>query len=264
MRILLNFTSQTERDLTKNIRSSFISFIKKTFEVSNQSFYKSLFEFKKSKPYVFSPYFGEEFEKGKIGKAISIIFSSGDFSVISYFWNGLLALKENKNDFIRIEKNDFHLENILLLQEKKVKSNQVIFKTIGVSILTDPEKSANDFKNWYIIPGKEDIERFNEVLRKRTEERLKYIKGIEKKVNLEFLILEENSIVETIVPHYNGYVRGFRGKFVLKGDIEVLQFLYDFGFGVRTGQGFGLLEVIENYEAKNSITQSNRRENGKK
>ncbi|MCM8767987.1 MAG: hypothetical protein NC921_04300 [Candidatus Omnitrophica bacterium] len=24
-----------------------------------------------------------------------------------------------------------------------------------------------------------------------------------------------------------------------------MQFLYDFGFGVRTGQGFGLLEVIK-------------------
>ncbi|MCM8811421.1 MAG: hypothetical protein NC917_07255, partial [Candidatus Omnitrophica bacterium] len=123
--------------------------------------------------------------------------------------------------------------------------DKVLFRTIGVSVLTDPDKSADDFKNWYIIPEKENLERFNEVLRKRTEEKLKFLKGIDKKINLEFSFLSESSLFETVIPHYDGYVRGFRGRFILKGDIEVLQFLYDFGFGVRTGQGFGLLEVIK-------------------
>lgn len=244
MRILVNFISQTPVDISDKLRSSFISFIKKTFEASNETFYNSLFRFKKAKPYIFSPYFGEEFEKGRVGKRISIIFSSGDFSVISFFWNGLLVLKERKDDFIKINGKEFKLENILLLPKKNIRSNQVVFKTIGVSILTDPNKSVDDFKNWYIIPEKENIGRFNEVLRKRTEERIKYLKGIDKKINLEFSFLSENSVVETIIPHYNGYVRGFRGTFILKGDVEVLQFLYDFGLGVRTGQGFGLLEIV--------------------
>ncbi|MFN4226541.1 MAG: CRISPR-associated endoribonuclease Cas6 [Candidatus Ratteibacteria bacterium] len=248
MRILLNFTSQTETDLKENTRSSIISFIKKTFETSNRPFYNSLFEFKKTKPYVFSPYFGEEFEKKKIGKTISIIFSSGDFSVISYFWNGLLTLKENRNDFITINGHRFQLDNVSLLPNKKIKDNQVIFRTIGISILTDPEERADDFKNWYIIPEEENIERFNEVLRKRTEERLKYLKNINKRINLKFSFLDKNSIIETVIPHYNGYVRGFRGKFILEGEPEILQFLYDYGFGVRTGQGFGLLEIVKGYE----------------
>ncbi|MFN3921895.1 MAG: CRISPR-associated endoribonuclease Cas6 [Caldimicrobium sp.] len=245
MRLLLTFKSQRSVNIPQNLRKSFISFIKKTFEAANSEFYNTLFSEKRAKPYVFSSYLGEEFQKRKIGEKISVIFSSGDFSVFSYFWNGILALKENKNDFIKINDSNFQLLNVLLLQERKIKSTQVIFKTIGVSVLTDPEKSPDDFKNWFIIPQKDNLERFNAVLRKRTEERLKYIKGIEKKVNLEFLLLEENSIQETIIPHYNGFVRGFRGKFILKGDIEVLQFLYDFGFGVRTGQGFGLLDIIK-------------------
>lgn len=244
MRIFLNFSSQNEVTIPLNIRTHFISFIKKTFENSDQFLYQSLFENKKTKPYVFSPYFGEEFEKGKIGKKISIIFSSGDFSIISYFWNGLLYLKEKKEDFIRINGEKFLLENICLLPNKKITSNQVLFKTIGISILTDPEKKVSDFKNWYIIPEKENIERFNEVLRKRVGQRFKYLKGIERKTNLEFL-LTENQIVETLIPHYGGYIRGFRGEFILKGDIEILQFLYDFGFGVRTGQGFGLLDIVK-------------------
>ncbi len=129
--------------------------------------------------------------------------------------------------------------------KQKQKSKEVIFKTVGISIFTDPEKSANDFNSRYIIPRKNNIKRFNEVLNKRTEERLKYLKGINKRIKLEFKFVDDNSIIETVILYYNGYIKGFRGKFILKGDIEILQFIYDYGFGVRIGHGFGLLETID-------------------
>ncbi|HOK56580.1 MAG TPA: CRISPR-associated endoribonuclease Cas6 [bacterium] len=245
MRFYIQFISNKEVKVPSNIRSFFISFIKKVFENTDKLLYSSLFNSKKAKPYVFSPYFGEEFKEGKIGKDISFIFSSGDFSLISSFWNGILLLKEKKLDYIEIEGEKFNLNNIKLLPNKKIIGNEVIFKTIGISVLTDPEVSAKDFKNWYIIPEKDKIERFKDVLRKRTEERIKYIKGIEKKIELEFSIPEEATNSDTVVPHYDGYVRGFRGIFCLKGEPEILQFLYDYGFGVRTGQGFGLLEIVK-------------------
>jgi CRISPR-associated endoribonuclease Cas6 len=50
---------------------------------------------------------------------------------------------------------------------------------------------------------------------------------------------------EVLVKHYNGYVRGFKGVFELSGSPEILQFVYDYGFGIRTGQGFGLLELVK-------------------
>lgn len=31
----------------------------------------------------------------------------------------------------------------------------------------------------------------------------------------------------------------------MKGDPWVLQFLYDYGLGVRCGQGFGILEIVK-------------------
>lgn len=246
MRISIHFKSEKEVSFPQNIRNFFISFIKKTFENSDPILYRTLFEDKKVKPYVFSPFFGEEFDKGKIGKNISFIFSSGDFEIISKFWNGLLSLKEKKLDFLEINGERFNLYDIKLLQDKKINNSEVLFKTIGISVLTNPEESAKNFKKWYIVPEKENIEKFNKVLRKRTEERFNYIKGENRKIEIEFILPSEieNPVAETIIPHYNGYLRGFRGKFILKGDIDILQFLYDFGFGVRTGQGFGLLEIV--------------------
>ncbi|MEN3046978.1 MAG: CRISPR-associated endoribonuclease Cas6 [Candidatus Hydrothermales bacterium] len=41
-----------------------------------------------------------------------------------------------------------------------------------------------------------------------------------------------------------GFLKGFKGVFILESSSWMLQFIYDFGLGVRTGQGFGLLELI--------------------
>ncbi len=53
MRILLSFNSENVVELYENIRNNFISFVKKTFEVSNSSIYQFIFGNKKVKPHVF-------------------------------------------------------------------------------------------------------------------------------------------------------------------------------------------------------------------
>ncbi|MGQ9618788.1 MAG: CRISPR-associated endoribonuclease Cas6 [Candidatus Aminicenantia bacterium] len=48
---------------------------------------------------------------------------------------------------------------------------------------------------------------------------------------------------ETFIRYYNCFIREHRWVFWLEGDKEILQFVYDYGLGVRTGQGFCMLEV---------------------
>ncbi|MEN3045122.1 MAG: CRISPR-associated endoribonuclease Cas6 [Candidatus Hydrothermales bacterium] len=57
-------------------------------------------------------------------------------------------------------------------------------------------------------------------------------------------IFKDRSIEEVYVKHYGGFLKGFKGVFILESSPWMLQFIYDFGLGVRTGQGFGLLELI--------------------
>ncbi|MGC9031752.1 MAG: hypothetical protein ACP5H7_03260, partial [Minisyncoccia bacterium] len=126
MRFHIQFFSEKEVQIPKNIRNFFISFIKKIFERSDKILYHSLFNSKRAKPYVFSPYLGRKFEEKIADRNVSFIFSSGDYSIISNFWNGLLTLKKEKEDYIGINGEKFYVSSIKILPDKKIKSNEVL------------------------------------------------------------------------------------------------------------------------------------------
>ncbi len=244
----------------KDYRNYFISFVKTVFTKSNS--FDNLYKEKKTKPFVFSLWLGENFEIEEdeilFGDRISLLFSTGDPIIFAYFYNGLISIKE-KNEKIPLGKANLEVEKISLQPLKKIKDKKILCKTIGISILTNPEEPAKDFRKWYIIPT-DDLDLFNDVLRKRTNERYEQIKGIKGNFGIwlktlsndEFFVYKSlckksgltNSINETIVKHYGAWLRGFRGIFFLEGDEEILQFVYDYGIGVRTGQGFGMIEIL--------------------
>jgi len=46
-----------------------------------------------------------------------------------------------------------------------------------------------------------------------------------------------------MIHHYGGFLKGFKGKFKISSNPETLQFIYDYGWGNRTGSGMGLVET---------------------
>lgn len=58
-------------------------------------------------------------------------------------------------------------------------------------------------------------------------------------------IMKESSYKKGVCHHYGGLITTLQGRIFLRGDMTTLQFLHDFGIGVRSGQGFGLLEVVK-------------------
>lgn len=244
MRLRLSFKGNELFNLTRDYRRFFISLLKRIFNTSELD--ENIYNKKEYKPYTFSVWLGKEFEIEKEIKncdILSLFFSSGDPVIVTHFYNGALALK--KQGGITFNKHNLTITDILLLPYQKINSPSVLFKTIGVSVLNDPSADKKDFKKWYIIPD-DNLERFNECLRQRTNSRYQFISRKAGVQPIKLVLSPEFSIIkETIVEHYGGYVRGFRGIFKLEGSPEILQFVYDYGLGIRTGQGFGLLEILK-------------------
>ena len=241
MQIKVFFESQSKLNLVKDYRRYFLSFLKKTFEKVG---FLKIFEIKEYRPYTFSVWLGENFkidEEVSTDTKISLLFSSGDLEIITHFYNGVLRLKKERYKLIG---ELLEIKDVVLLPYKKIRAHKAIFKTVGVCVFNNPQAPKKDLKSWYITPF-DDLDKFNEILYQRINDRFKCLTGSKDAHPIRLNLLENYPIKEVMVKHYNGYVRGFKGVFELSGSPEILQFVYDYGFGIRTGQGFGLLELVK-------------------
>ncbi len=214
-------------------RSRFISLLKKIFGEE---------EFLRNAPrsYTFAVYFGKEakIKKNFIEgvKHINFRFSTGDSIVAVKFYNGVLRLKKEGYTH-KIGTGKFQIEWI---KEEKEEPITGIFKTLSPVIVE--RMGFNSSKSpWdrYVIPSEE---RFTESLLENILRRYKSITGED--LNVESFSFEDLGTKKEFIRHYGGLLKGFLGRFRIRTDSEeLLEFVYRYGLGLRTGQGFGYLEV---------------------
>ena len=172
---------------------------------------------------------------------INFYISSCDFHFIVNLYNGLLEIKEFKfGNGIALK-----LNRIFMLNERRILNDEVIFKTNSPILIEDAEENP-------VLPIEARIEYFNEQFNAIHHRILKDIRGEGLKRNLTFYPIK---IKKQVVKHT---LKGFREKtgkpymmltcfegcFKLKGEPEDLQMLYQIGIGLRTGQGFGMVDVV--------------------
>jgi CRISPR-associated endoribonuclease Cas6 len=225
-----------EARINIDYRRRFISLLKRIFGEH--------FDEKSVKPYTFAVYFGKraKFEKDfiKVLEPIIFRFSTGDRRVAIAFYDGVERLKK---DFYLHDLNPKAKEGAFYKIEKmEVEGEPPLgnyFKALS-PVVIERKTMSKEPKERYVVPGEPDfMEWLNENLRRRMSVILPKLPSFTE------VYFEPVSIEEMLVKHYGGYVRGFLGEFKLRVDNpEVLKFVYQYGLGVRTGQGFGYLEVV--------------------
>ena len=233
MRFLLKLKNVNGSPVKVDIdyRRRFISLLKRVL--------REEYEQIKARPYTFAVYFGKD---AKIRgnhiegvKSINFRFSTGDNLLAVKFYNGVLALKK-KNATHAIGEGKFAIEWIR--QEKEVEPTGV-FRTLSPVVVERMGFTSQKPTERYIIPSEEG---FEESLLENILRRYRDIRGKDLKVSR--FTFENLKTKEEFVKHYGGYLRGFIGKFKIVSDSEeLLRFIYQYGLGLRTGQGFGYLEV---------------------
>lgn len=173
---------------------------------------------------------------------LSLYISSWDYQFIVNLYNGLLDIKEFKFD----NEISLKLNRVFLVNERNITSNEVIFKTCSPVLIEDREGKP-------ILPDNARTNSaFNEHFNAIHDRILKDIRGEGLKKDIKF---EPLKIKKQVVKHT---LKGFREKtgkpymtltcfegcFRLIGEPADLQMLYQIGIGLRTGQGFGMVEVV--------------------
>lgn len=217
-------------------RSGFISLLKKSFEMISKNTYSELYDKNTLKPFTFSVYFGNKskVQDNKVfinSDRFILNFSTSDYELGTYFYNGLLKIKRELKDYPLFEAR-ISLENVNLKREALINGDTVVFKTLSPFLVRD----YND-KNRYLKPIDDRFE--------------KQLNQIVSECSRKFLCrdaeIEFHDIKTTTKPpifHYGTPVDGIRGMFTLKGDPDVLNMIYQIGLGSRRSQGFGMLEGL--------------------
>lgn len=237
MRFVLRLSSVdgTPSSISIDYRRRFISLLKKVFGM--EEFVKTV-----TKPYTFAVYFGKGAKLNRSSiegvKFINFRFSTGSPIVAVKFYNGILRLKKEGQTH-KIGTREFSIEWI---KEEKEKSVTGLFRTLSPVIVErigfEDQKS---FTDRYAIPSDNT---FIESLLENILRRYKSITG--KDLLFGDFSFEDLGTKVEFIRHYGGVLKGFLGRFRIKTDSrELLEFVYKYGLGLRTGQGFGFLEVEE-------------------
>ncbi|BCV20315.1 CRISPR-associated endoribonuclease Cas6 [Moorella sp. Hama-1] len=156
--------------------------------------------------------------------------STGIFDVMTALVNGAVALKGQETVL------GLYLKDVLLQPLKQIQSTTQKFRIQSHAILRGPSG---------YIDGS-GVEEMEEAINTHLCKRHSFLV---KEYHLENMRLNP---VQVITPshyhkgvcfHYGGELTTIQGHIHLQANPATLQFLYDYGLGVRTGQGFGLLEV---------------------
>lgn len=175
---------------------------------------------------------------------IAFCISSSEYQFMLCLYNGLFETKEFKfSDNILLK-----LDRGFMINEKQILGNEVVFETNAPILIED----KNGRPLLPIASRASPVASFNEHFNAVHDRILKNIRGEGLYKEIEFIPVK---LKKQVVKHT---MKGFREKtgkpymtltcfegcFRLKGDPRDLQMLYQIGIGLRTGQGFGMVDII--------------------
>ena len=231
MRFCLIYQLKTS-DFPLNYREDFMSLLKSALKLSNNELYKKLFNDRIIKPYTWAIRFDRRpiIQNGsfKIGHKLNFYFSINSSIIGTYVYNGLILMKE----FPLSNGNKIVQSKAIHIDDKKINSYDVTFYTLSPIIIRQYNKS-----NYTILP---DQQEFDLSMKESILRQWKYFTNQELDLDFKFTIKKWK---KAAVNHYGGIIFGFYGIIRAESGHELLNLLYQIGFGHRRSQGFGMMEI---------------------
>lgn len=143
---------------------------------------------------------------------------------------------------LKIGENTLFLESIAVGFKPTLERETVIKMLSPVTIYSTLESADGRKKTYYYNPLEKE---FSKLARENIVKKYKALNGTEppsKDFQISPLTFDKRN--EVIVKYKGFIIKGWMGKFILKGERELLQLAYDAGIGSKNSQGFGCFEVV--------------------
>lgn len=223
MRYQLSFNLENG-NFPLDYRRTIISFIKKALSDYDQITYEKYYHEKdpNKKPFTFSVYFhSPKFETDKIllmDKALEVNLSIADYSLAIILYN---SINHQRYKSFPLANNKMTLNNIVMLPEPLITTEQVKIKFLSPLVV----RERKGRKDWYYSYDAKD--KFEETLKINLKEQLS-ITDIPRETVDTFQI-EPIQPKKTVVRFYEKQIEVSLGTYLIKGDKDLLNFLYQCG-----------------------------------
>lgn len=238
MRLKLYFELENEK-MPIQYRKNIISFIKASLNKYNEEEFKKLYDGNKPiiKPYTFSVFFEKpQFEKEQIilnSKTFEINMAVADYEVAVVLYN---SFNHQKNKKFSINQNSWKLTNIAMLPEKKINGDSINVKFQSPLVARNRQEQKDYYYSF------ESPEMFLETLKINIKEELKITDIPQEIVNtFEINPIEPKKVV---IKFYEKQIEASTGIFKIKGDKQLLEYLYKAGIGSKRSAGFGMFQIL--------------------
>ncbi|CUS99370.1 CRISPR-associated endoribonuclease Cas6 [Candidatus Chrysopegis kryptomonas] len=228
--------------LPLDYRTGFMSIIKSAFQSESPIDYDLVFNRRTVKPYTFAVAFGDDVkvqdEKIYFNRPLEFKFSSFDLNDEILLYNYFVRSKT-----IKIFGRDFDVSNLWIFENKKIKGNSAIFKTLSPVLIRSHKN-----EKFYLCPKCENFdgdEAFYEALKFNVSELVRNLLGREVSGEINFKpVKTRRVVVKHLTDRGNLKLPGFTGLFLFEAESEVLNLILRAGLGARRSQGFGMLELV--------------------
>ena len=249
-------------------RHRIISLIKEALMRSDKDYKEFLYDGKITKPFTFSLMFPStrEFVNKKINidrnfeiddkvalikdGFVSLFLSSSDYRFMISLFTGLKKMGTfnfSYGDCMLVDGKPINIEvkSVSVLNERMISNNFAIFKTMSPIVL-----EAKDDEPITFLDDRFEKE-LNEIMDRILRSQIIRGFGLKKRLKFEHIKMSVKVIKHTLKDFRENtgkpimYITGNTGIFKLSGDPEDLNTIYKIGIGNRTGQGFGMLEVLK-------------------
>lgn len=239
MRLLINFLPKSldgELFIPFDFRRHFISVVKTLFR-GKGSFDRFQEEKPGYSPYTFSLGFGKIIRFKPDSREIiamppvNMFFSTGIYEIMTDICNGAIEMKgQELSDSLGLT-----LKNVTLMPDKRIKASIKTFKIHSHAVLRGQDDYL-DGSDYRLLE-----EAINTHMHKQhcfLQQQYGYLQNGVGPVQVD---QDLSRIRKGVCYHYGGNLTTLQGTISLRGTPGSLRFLYDFGIGVRCGQGYGLL-----------------------
>lgn len=239
MRYKLFFILENE-NLPTDYHRNIISYIKKSLIENDEKNFEKFYKNKDNiiKQYTFSLFLNNaKFKNDEIyikDKKFELNISVEDYETAIILYNSFNHQKWKK---FSINKNSMTLQNIILLPEKQVNSENVHIKFLSPLVVRDRNRQTR--KDYYYSYSND---KFLETLKINVKQQLKTSK-------LPNEQLEKFNIVpikpkKTVVKFYEKQIECSLGEYELIGSKELIKYLYKAGVGSKRSAGFGMFQIL--------------------